>query len=295
MNASAGGLGRLAVVDAHIHLWDLAALSYPWLTTDYDRAAPFAPYLAICRNYLIPDLQRDAGELRLTKAVHINAAVGHPDPVEETAWVQQQADGHGFPLGIIAGVDLSAQTCEAELERHREYMGFRGVRMMSFGRDIYADPGVLAGLSRLQAADLICDVDVSLPCFHSVAKAALKHPSLRMVVGHAGLPTGRSIEYFQSWSAGLRALASVENIVCKISGFGMYDRSWSVESIRPWIETCLDAFGIERCMFASNWPVDSLFSSYGDLYGAYARIVAALGPHEKSRLFAGNAEHYYRV
>jgi len=295
MNATPGSPGQLAIVDAHIHLWDLAALSYPWLTTRYDHAAPFAPYHAICRNYLIPDLQEDAGTLRLTKAVHINAAVGHPDPVEETAWVQQQADKHSFPLGIIAGIDLSAQTCEVELERHREYTAFRGVRMLSFGRDIYADPGTLAGLSRLQAADLVCDVDVTLPCFHAVAKAALRHPSLRMVVGHAGLPTSRSAEYFQSWSAGLRALATVENVICKISGLGMYDRSWSVESIRPWIETCLDAFGIERCMFASNWPVDSLFSSYGDLFGAYAGIVAALAPHEQGKLFAGNAEHYYRI
>jgi len=295
MNATPGSPGQLAIVDAHIHVWDLAALSYPWLTTRYDHAAPFAPYHAICRNYLIPDLQEDAGTLRLTKAVHINAAVGHPDPVEETAWVQQQADKHSFPLGIIAGIDLSAQTCEVELERHREYMAFRGVRMLSFGRDIYADPGTLAGLSRLQAADLVCDVDVTLPCFHAVAKAALRHPSLRMVVGHAGLPTSRSAEYFKSWSAGLRALATVENVICKISGLGMYDRSWSVESIRPWIETCLDAFGIERCMFASNWPVDSLFSSYGDLFGAYAGIVAALAPHEQGKLFAGNAEHYYRI
>src|SRR5213076_2108855 len=111
MSATSGSLGQLAIVDAHIHLWDLQALSYPWLTTRYDHGAPFAPYHAICRNYLIPDLQQDAANLRLTKAVHINAAVGHPDPVEETAWVQGQADTHGFTLGIIAGMDLRAHTC----------------------------------------------------------------------------------------------------------------------------------------------------------------------------------------
>jgi len=295
MSATSGSLGQLAIVDAHIHLWDLQALSYPWLTTRYDHGAPFAPYHAICRNYLIPDLQQDAANLRLTKAVHINAAVGHPDPVEETAWVQRQADTHGFTLGIIAGMDLRAHTCAAELERHGEYASFRGVRMMSFGRDIYADPATLAGLGRLQAANVVCDVDVTLPCFRSVVKAALKYPSLRMVVGHAGLPMGRSADYFQSWSAGLRSLASAENILCKISGLGMYDHSWSADSVRPWIETCLEAFGIERCMFASNWPVDSLFSSYGKLFDAYARIVAALGAHETQKLFAGNAERYYRI
>ena len=116
MSATSGSLGQLAIVDAHIHLWDLQALSYPWLTTRYDHGAPFAPYHAICRNYLIPDLQQDAANLRLTKAVHINAAVGHPDPVEETAWVQGQADTHGFTLGIIAGMDLRAHTCAAELD-----------------------------------------------------------------------------------------------------------------------------------------------------------------------------------
>ena len=93
----------------------------------------------------------------------------------------------------------------------------------------------------------------------------------------------------------MRALARAENIVCKISGLGMYDHSWSTQSIKPWIETCLDAFGVERCMFGSNWPVDRLFSSYGDLFRAYAQVAGTLGPGDTHKLFAGNAERYYRI
>jgi predicted TIM-barrel fold metal-dependent hydrolase len=284
-----------AIVDAHIHLWDLQALSYPWLTTNYDHGAPFAPYRAICQNYLISDLRTDTEGLKLSKAIHINAAVGLPDPVAETAWVQQQSDKEGFALGIIAGIDLASETRDAELERHSRYPGFRGVRMLSFGRDIYAESKVLAGLRRLEAVDLVCDVDVDLPRFHSVYRAALTHQSLRMVIGHSGLPTSRSREYFQSWSAALRMLASAENVVCKISGLGWYDHSWSTESIKPWVSACLEAFGVERCMFASDWPVDRLFSSYGDLFRAYDKIVETLGADERHQLFAGNAERYYRV
>ena len=84
-------------------------------------------------------------------------------------------------------------------------------------------------------------------------------------------------------------------MVCKISGLAMIDHHWSVESIRPWVETCIESFGVDRCMFATNWPVDSLFSDYATVVNAYREIVHDLDPADQRKLFRSNAEGTYRI
>jgi predicted TIM-barrel fold metal-dependent hydrolase len=89
--------------------------------------------------------------------------------------------------------------------------------------------------------------------------------------------------------------ATAENIVCKISGLGMGDHNWTVESIRPYVLSCIGAFGVQRSIFATNWPVDSLFSSYDTLIDAYTEIVSDFSDDEKMDLFARNTEALYRI
>ncbi len=81
----------------------------------------------------------------------------------------------------------------------------------------------------------------------------------------------------------------------KISGLGMADHNWTVESIRPWVMAVIEIFGVERCMFASNWPVDSLYSDYGTVVDAYRQIVADFSNSERDALFWRNAEQYYKI
>jgi predicted TIM-barrel fold metal-dependent hydrolase len=284
-----------SIVDAHIHLWDLNALTYPWLTSKYDATSFLGPYRKICHNYLIPTLRADTVGLPLEGAVHINAAVGHPNSVDETRWVQMQSDRQGFRLGIVAGADLASTKLREELDGHSQFNGFRGVRMITFGRDRYAEPAVLEGLRVLQAAGLVCDVDVSFPQFGSIERAARMYPSLRLIVEHTGTPTSRSADYFKEWRVAMRSLAAADNVACKISGLGIYDHSWTYESIKPWVLSCIDVFGTARCMFSSNWPVDSLYSSYHTLYAAYASLTKPFSDEERARLFAGNAREWYRL
>src|SRR5690606_8878870 len=102
-------------------------------------------------------------------------------------------------------------------------------------------------------------------------------------------------EYFANWKQGMRTLAEADNAVVKISGLGMRDQRWTVDSIRPWILESIEAFGVERCMFGTNWPVDRLFSSYTDVVHAYHEVVADFSTDEKNRLFNANARTYYRM
>jgi predicted TIM-barrel fold metal-dependent hydrolase len=93
----------------------------------------------------------------------------------------------------------------------------------------------------------------------------------------------------------METVAGAPNAVCKISGLGMCDNRWTVDSLRPWVLTCIEAFGVERSFFGTNWPVDRLYSSYGDVVDAYAEIVAELTPAEQEAVFSANASRIFRI
>ena len=101
---------------------------------------------------------------------------------------------------------------------------------------------------------------------------AKKFPDTSMVLNHTGMPVDRGTEEIAAWRASMKLLASAPNMFCKISGLGMGDWHWTTDSIRPLVLDAIDAFGTERCMFASNFPVDKLFSSYDDVFNAFKAI-----------------------
>jgi predicted TIM-barrel fold metal-dependent hydrolase len=116
------------------------------------------------------------------------------------------------------------------------------------------------------------------------------------ILNHAGMFVDReSPAGWRRWRDGLRRLAGCGNVAAKLSGFAMFDHQWTIESLRPYVLEAIDAFGVERCMFASNFPLDGLHADYGRLWGAYAAIVAGLPQAERDGLFAGNAIRYYRL
>jgi predicted TIM-barrel fold metal-dependent hydrolase len=122
-----------------------------------------------------------------------------------------------------------------------------------------------------------------------------KHPSLPFILVHTGQPIHRDPEGLEQWRRGMRALAECANVCAKISGLGMFDREWTVGSLRPFVLHTIECFGPHRCLFASNFPVDGMMSSYRRLWQAYATIAAAFSGDERRQLFAGNAQRVYRL
>lgn len=283
------------ITDAHVHLWDLDALRYPWLTDEYNPNFPGGPYRQICKNHLIPDLRAAAEGLHLTKFVHIAAAIGHPDPVDETAFIEKHAAANRIPLAIIANVNLRSSEVPAQLGRHSAFPSFRGMRALSFGQDLWEDSAVMRSLDHLETADVVYEMDVRFPHYASAARAAQRHSNLRVIIDHAGMPTARTSDHFYAWRNGMNALASSPNVACKISGLGVYDHDWTTDSLRPWVEAIIELFGPERTMFASDWPVGSLHSSYHALFTAYGAITAHFSTEDRSRLFARTADAWYRI
>ncbi|WP_137113380.1 amidohydrolase family protein [Mesorhizobium sp. GR13] len=283
-------------VDVHHHLWDLSRLHYAWLTDKPFEGHPSGDYSSIMKDYLITDLQKEGKPVNLIKSVHIETADGETDPVRETEWLQEVADKHGMPNGIISRGDLMADNPAAELERHMQFANFRGVRMLSFmGLDFLDDQKFRRGFNELQKRDLIYDMDAGWPQMGKAYDLARAFPRATIILGHCGFPRELNVPYFNEWRKGIRHLAQAPNVACKLSGLLMVDHNWTVDSIRPWIETCIESFGPERCMFATNWPLDGLHGDYVSLINAYREIVKHYSEDEQRSMFVTAAEGWYRI
>jgi len=121
------------------------------------------------------------------------------------------------------------------------------------------------------------------------------HPNILNIINHAGTPRKRDEEYLSNWRNGLKTLAQAANTVIKISGLGMFDQQWTTDSIKPLVLDCIEIFGVNRCFFSSNFPVDKKYSSYEKVWNSYFEITKDFSIDEKEKLFFKNAEKYYRI
>jgi predicted TIM-barrel fold metal-dependent hydrolase len=297
----------MQVVDSHIHLWDLKTHRYPWLEN------PGVSFVGDARelkhDYLLNDLLDEAGDIEVLKLVHVEANHDPADPVEETRWLQSIAErdeSRGMPNAIVAAVDLSAPKAPALLEAHAAFASTRGIRQILnvhdkplydyVGRHFMREPVWREHFGLLRRHDLSFDLQLYPSQMEEAAALAHAHADTQFIVNHAGMFVDRSsVAGYRAWRDGLRLLASCPNVAVKISGLAMFDHAWTVESLRPYVLETIDAFGAQRAMFASNFPVDRLFGSYAALWHAYAAIVDGASDSEKDALFRRNAERLYRI
>ncbi|GAA2727495.1 amidohydrolase family protein [Cellulomonas aerilata] len=284
----------LPVVDTHVHFWDRRRtdLEYGWL--DGDGAEATLGDLDGLRavRYSVPELRADTRMHGVTQVVHMSAATsGH---LAETRWLQGLGDETGWPDAIVAGVDLAAPDAAATLDRHREHDRLRGVRDMRDG-SVLGDPAFRRGYARLAGTGLVLCHSVGVD--HVAAAVALVRavPDVVLCVDQSGMPESRSPEYLRTWRAALGTLAAEPNVVVKISSLGVHDHDWTPASRRPWIRALVDAFGPDRCLYGSNWPVERLYSGYGDALGVFRAAIGDLSGAEQAAVLAGNARRVFRL
>ncbi len=292
---------RLDFVDTHVHFWERPhpKLEWAWLADDaiHPQLGEIRP-LKDMTSYTVNELQADTTDLNVTKIVHVQAAIGSADPVDETEWLQAMADATGWPTGITGDARLQQPDVEGTLERHCEFSNMRGLRDFGEG-DYLVDPAFHRGYALLEKYNLVYDLDVLWDGMGKAADLAHQFPNIILICDHAGFPQERNDEYFANWRQGMAKLAEAENAVVKISGLGMGDQmaggNWTVDSIRPHVHACIEAFGVERSFFGSNWPVDRMYSTYRELLDAYVELVADFSHDEQVALFSANAERIYRI
>jgi predicted TIM-barrel fold metal-dependent hydrolase len=288
----------LPFTDTHVHFHDFShpTLRWDWLLPEAAPDPDIGDYSAIkAQRYLPDDFLAETRFQNLDRVIHVQAAIGSVDPVEETAWLQAHADRVGIPHGIVAYADLADPAIAEVLERHAAFPNLRGVRDLRYDDDYLTDAAWLRGFQRLGRADLVFCDDPLLQHMPHLAQVADRHPGVTICIDHAGFPRRRDADYFKEWRSAMAQLAKVENTVIKISGLGMCDHRWTVASLRPWVSSCIELWGTSRAFFGTNWPADRLFSSYGDVVDAYRELIADYSDSDKYALFTGNARRVFRV
>jgi L-fuconolactonase len=275
------------IVDAHQHYWQVQRFDYGW---------PGQGVPALDRDYLPEDLEpqlRSAGvdHTILVQVLHL---------AEETAWMLDLAATHPTIAGVVGWVDLTREpdAVQREVESLRRDPGLVGIRhLVHEERDdawLLRDE-VQRGLSVLEELDVPFDLLLRPRHLPHVPRLSQRLPRLRMVIDHIAKPhIGEHLK--EPWASGLKEAAENPNVWCKLSGMitEASHTAWTAYDLAPYVDTTLEAFGHDRVMYGSDWPVCTLAGSYEQVIGALRHVLGEIDPDAEAAIFGGAALKFYR-
>ncbi|MBI5087966.1 MAG: amidohydrolase family protein [Actinobacteria bacterium] len=284
-------------VDAHMHFWDksVPSLRWAWLEPGY-RFRKWTSSVEIdAPRYTTPEFLAEGAGTGITGAVHVHCADPVDDPADETRWLESVADATGWPHAIVGACDLEAPDAAESIREQARCTRFRGVRAPG-------SPQRLEPEASVAALDALADVGGSLEVrrhhdqFDPIDELAARWPTVTVLLSQGCLPLERTDEQREAWSRALHRLAARPNVVCKISTVvGASQPECTVDLVRPWVLGCIDAFGPDRCVMGTNFPVDRPYCSLDRLVDVYRTSIAGLTAGERAAVLAGTAERVYRL
>lgn len=298
-------MNRFPLVDAHVHLWRLDHLHYPWLTPPFNGDGPNGSVAAIAVDYDVANYRADAAAWNVVGTVHVEAGADATQAVDETRWLDKQATDHGLPDGIVAFAALDDPDVERVLAAQAAYPRVRGVRQIvnwhadprrTYTRqDVTQSEQWRAGLALLGQYKLSFDLQCYPAQMAGLASFLARHEEVAVVINHLGMPVLSDPDGVERWRAGMQALAALPQVAVKLSGFGFVDRDWTFDRIRPFLTDTLEMFGPDRCLFASDAPTDKLFAPFNRCLDALARFAGELTAEEQRLMWGRNADRIYRL
>jgi predicted TIM-barrel fold metal-dependent hydrolase len=281
------------IVDAHVHLWDPANTDwYPYLSGG--RELNMGDVSGMSRRFDVPTYRSESAGWNVEKLVNVAAATGMHS-VDETLELDRRADAEGQPDAIVGGLPPTGTIAEgvALLDRQLGASRFRGVRPMGVSRDPLPADELLGAL---EERGLLFELMAHPDQLTDAARRLERFNDLVVVVEHTGWPRSADDEERKLWASGLNALAGLgDRVLCKLSGLAMPLGSMQVDALGPWLTHAIETFGVDRCMFASNFPVDAMHGTFDELYTTFAAVAAGLDDGAVDKLFAANAERTYRI
>lgn len=294
------------IVDAHQHFWDLERHYYPWLCDRDPIPFRYGDYGAIRKSYLPPDYLGDAMDSRPTMTVHVEAEWDPRDPVGETRWLEKLTANHALPTACVAQAWLDRDDVEAVLAAQAARKLVRGIRHKPRSAASPAaaergasrsmdDPRWRRGFALLERYGL--SFDLQTPWWHLEAAADLarEFPTTPIIINHTGLPTDRSEPGLAGWRKAMDVVARAGNVFLKISGLGQSGKPWTLAENGPIIRDAIAIFGVERCMFASNYPVEKLCAPFETIFAGFRAAVSERPVSDQRKLFGENAMRIYRL
>lgn len=304
----------ISLVDAHHHLWLPSTGRYPWLSDHPEPHFFLGNYDALKQDYMPEHYRRDAGRHNVLATVHCEAEWNRDDQVGETRWLVDIAQREGsvgglarLPMAIVAHAWFNTPNSAEVLARQASFPMVRGIRskpvtslspqsMTPGAPGTMQDPHWLEGFARLEQHGFSWDLRVPFWHLPEAAEVARQFPRTPIVLNHTGFPWDRSETGLAAWRQAMAVIADCPNVMLKVSEFGLKDQPWEYESNRRIVLEAIDIFGIERCMFASNYPVAGLrVKSYDLLVTSVARMIAHFSAAQQQAFFVDNAARFYRL
>jgi predicted TIM-barrel fold metal-dependent hydrolase len=230
----------------------------------------------------------------VVKTVYVETEWDPRDPLGETAWVERLRRASGFPTVMVAQAWLDREDAASVLERQAAFAFVRGIRHKP-RRGAMREARWRAGYALLARHGLRFDLQTEWTELADAAALCRAFPDTPLVLNHAGLPADRSAEGIAGWRRAIAGLAACPNAAIKISGLGTPGLRWTPERNREVVLQAIETFGVERAMFASNFPVDGLCASFDEIYAGFREIVKDFGALEQRALFHDNAVRLYAM
>jgi L-fuconolactonase len=274
------------VIDAHQHFWKYHPVKDAWITDDMKVIqADFLP------DDLLPVLQQNG--------VDACVAVQADQSEAETQFLLELAAAHPFVKGVVGWVDLRAANLEERLQHYTQYTRLKGFRHIVQGE---RDPNFLLkeefcnGIRALQPYNFTYDILVYPIQLPAVEKFVQLFPQQKLVIDHMAKPYCKTGEIAE-WEKSMRAIAKSSNVYCKISGLvtEAHWQQWTPATFAPYLEVVLEAFGPQRLMYGSDWPVCLVAAQYAQVKNIVTDCISRLSKAEQAAIMGGNAAAFYQL
>lgn len=276
----------MKIIDTHVHFWDQANLTYDWLNDIPTLQGTFLP----------EDYKTANGDHQVDGIVFVEAGADSQQDVDEVHWIETLE----APIkGIVAHALLeNPEGRDATLETLASRPLVKGIRRnyQSEADGFAENPEFIAGIKSLKDHNLSFDICIKSHQLQETIELVRQIPDAIFILDHIAKPDIANGE-FDTWASNLKTLATFDNITCKISGVitEADHQNWSPEQIKPYIHATIEAFGIDRVMFGSDWPVVKLAGSFTTWMDTLNHAIQDLNDSEKEKLFSLNAIRAYRL
>lgn len=278
-------------IDAHQHFWIYNAAEYGWIDDSMQ---------ALQRDFLPSDLKPELAGIDF----HGSVAVQARQTLEETGWLLELADrssSEGSPsvLGVVGWVDLRSPNVRTQLKTfapNRRLVGIRHIVQSEPDDRFLLQADFLRGIAALEEFDLAYDILIYTKHLPVAAQFVKQFPRQRFVLDHLAKPPIKSGN-IDSWAQGIRRVAESPNVCCKLSGLVTEAdwKNWHPEQIIPFLDVAFDAFGPDRLMIGSDWPVCLVAASYPQVMDVVKTYILGLKSESREAVLGGTAKRFWRL
>ena len=270
-------------IDSHQHFWRYNAAEYGWMK----------PHWPIRRDFLPADLEPELRACVLDGCVAVQAR----QTLEESRWLLELADSAPIIKGVVGWVDLRSEHVEeqlAQFSQHPKFMGVRHVVQDEPDDNFMLRPDFLRGIGKLEQFDLTYDILIFPNQLPAAIELAKRFPEQSFVLDHIAKPFIKD-QVLSPWREQIRELAQSPSVWCKVSGLVTEAKwqGWKTDDFKPYLDAVFEAFGSDRMIYGSDWPVCLLAGSYAGVFKLMKNYVSRLGPDVEAKFFGLNAARFY--